>query len=220
MSSLFEDAEERRSREHIARALGISLDELDEHPYNIEENSSDDGLVYSWRIFWEVSPPEGVSAFGPEGGQWTDVAVQHDEDEYDCADASRENVEEIPFNDPSSNSYMLFSDALEEDDLVFFHATHEGNLSSILNYGFKSSWQLSGAGLKSVSFSKKSAMALSHAIYKRNTLPGEYIVFAVKYDRVDRAGIELKISDLHDFTLNPPPKIIAFCRIPSNYLFL
>lgn len=75
-----EQTQELRLNQHIARELGISLDVLEDHPYRLDENSSDDGVVYSWRIFWHKSPPAGVTAHGAEGSQWSDISEMHEPD--------------------------------------------------------------------------------------------------------------------------------------------
>lgn len=81
MSRALDDALEARQDAAIARALGISVDALDEHPYEIDENASDDGLVYSVRLLWSTTVPEGVDASGAYGSRWTDIHLDDEPDE-------------------------------------------------------------------------------------------------------------------------------------------
>lgn len=91
MGRAFEEAQERRLArkrdEHVAQQLGISVEVLDGHPYEIEENSGDsadnEGVVYSWRVLWADVPPKGVAAHGKEGWYWSDIQAGCDELEPD-----------------------------------------------------------------------------------------------------------------------------------------
>jgi hypothetical protein len=78
-----EEAIEQRQDQYIARQLGISTETLGDHPFQIDENSSDDGLVYSWRILWDDTPPEGVAVQGTPGALWSDIQPGGDEDEFE-----------------------------------------------------------------------------------------------------------------------------------------
>lgn len=75
----FEDAAERRQDAYIAGRLGVTVEMLDDYPYQIDENASDDGLVYSWRIMWEDTAPEGVTVYGEAGSLWSEVQPGGDE---------------------------------------------------------------------------------------------------------------------------------------------
>ena len=57
MNRAYEDAMERRSDEYAAGALGISVDTLDDYPFQLDENASDDGVVYGWRVLWDEEAP-------------------------------------------------------------------------------------------------------------------------------------------------------------------
>ncbi len=87
MSRALEEAQERQRHEYVARELGISADVLDEHDWELEENSGDaadnEGVVYGWRVLWKGTPPEGVTVQGAEGSQWSDIAVEADEEDPD-----------------------------------------------------------------------------------------------------------------------------------------
>ncbi len=75
-----EEAAEQRLSSYIAQQLGVSIDALDEHPFQIEENASDDGIIYSWRILWDDTPPEGVTTYGAPKALWSEI---HPADESD-----------------------------------------------------------------------------------------------------------------------------------------
>lgn len=83
MNRFFEDAQERRLDEHVAQQLGISIELLNEHPYQIEEDTGDsadnEGVIYGWRVVWDDTPPEGVAVGGAEGSQWSDISPAPDD---------------------------------------------------------------------------------------------------------------------------------------------
>lgn len=126
---------------------------------------------------------------------------------------------EMPEN-LKATAYCLFPPALEDDPLVLFHATPIKNFDAIDSDGFKipNPDGRPGGGLQSVSFSKRSSASLDHAVTKRRTYPGDYCVFAVRYEKLDRPGIADNPSDIHDCTLNPAPEIIGYCVIPATYV--
>lgn len=72
---MYEAREAERDR-YIAGELHISDDVLAMHPFDIEENVSDKGLVYSWMIRWDDGPPPGVKA---DGGV-THIPPHHSDD--------------------------------------------------------------------------------------------------------------------------------------------
>jgi len=120
--------------------------------------------------------------------------------------------------DPSSTSYCVFPDVLERDDLVLFHATPIANLEPILKNGFIIPDPTGTNGLPSVSFAKQSSMALGHAMLMRRDRPGEYCILAVRYPSLERKGLKNNVSDIHDYTLDPPPKIVGYCKVPTTYV--
>ena len=120
-------------------------------------------------------------------------------------------------DNPSSSGYCVFPKALEEDDLVLFHATPAENRDAILRDGFRIPDPEGVVGLPSVSFGKKSVTALTHAMNMRANRPGAYCIIAVRYDSLDRTGLKVNLIDIHDYTLCPPPKIIGYCTVLETY---
>jgi len=85
MSRAYEDAMEQRTDAYVAEALGITVETLADYPYQLDENTSDDGVVYNWRIEWDEEAPPGVSAHGSPGALWSNIAAAPDEpDEEDA----------------------------------------------------------------------------------------------------------------------------------------
>ncbi|WP_428670528.1 hypothetical protein [Reyranella sp.] len=72
-----EEAYERKSDEHVARELGISVETLNDHDYEVEE--ANHGIV--WRINWQGAAPPGVKTYGSIGGQYSDIAPLNEPDE-------------------------------------------------------------------------------------------------------------------------------------------
>src|SRR5262249_37170955 len=80
---------------------------------------------------------------------------------------------EYPFPDnPAATRYCVFPAALEDDELVFFHATPLKHFVAIKSHGYRIPDPTGMYVLPSVSFANRSAAALSHAVYKRVTQPG------------------------------------------------
>lgn len=63
-----EEAQHRKRDEHIARELGISIESLHEHPYEIDVVHH--GIF--WRIKWSDQAPPGVET------EWSDIHPLHD----------------------------------------------------------------------------------------------------------------------------------------------
>jgi len=125
---------------------------------------------------------------------------------------------EYPFpDDPAATGYCVFPAELENDGLVFFHATREENREAIMKEGFKIPDPTGVSGLPSVSFARQSMAALTHAMNKRGNSPVAYCILAVRYKTLDRKGIKENPSDIHDYTLDPAPEIIGYCIVPATY---
>lgn len=108
--------------------------------------------------------------------------------------------------------FCVFSDDLEEDPLVFFHGTQERSLDSIFSGGFRCQSPLS-----SVSFSKRSSSALSHACKNRRGAAVRGAIIAARYDRLPEKGIVLGASDLHVFLPASLPRIFGYIVVPEHY---
>lgn len=59
---LLEEQEERRQTKSVADALGISVDDLDQLEWRIEENMSEDGVLYGHDIYFEEGSDDDVLA--------------------------------------------------------------------------------------------------------------------------------------------------------------
>ena len=119
---------------------------------------------------------------------------------------------------PVQRGYCVFSRVLEECSLTLFHATPFENFYLIIDEGFKSDYQLNGGDVRSVSFAKRSCSALDHGMRKRGKNQVKWCIFAVRYKTLDRAGLRINTSYIHDDTLDPPPEIIGYCIVPANYV--
>ncbi len=71
-----EEQQERRQAESVAEALGITVDELDQLEWRIEENTSDDGALYGNDIYFEEGSDEGVlTKLGTAVGEYIRVGL-------------------------------------------------------------------------------------------------------------------------------------------------
>ena len=83
MSRAYEDAMKHRREEYVASALDVSVETLEDYPFQLDENASDDGVVYSWRILWDEEAPPGVDVNGAPGSLWSDIPAAPDEPDED-----------------------------------------------------------------------------------------------------------------------------------------
>jgi hypothetical protein len=124
---------------------------------------------------------------------------------------------EYPFpENPAASDYCVFKPCLEDDDLVFFHATLSTNRDAIIEEGFRIPDRTGENGLASVSFAKRSVTALVHAMTMREQQPGEYCIFAVRYGTV--TGLVVNNVDIHDYNHESDREIIGCCTVPASYV--
>lgn len=79
MSDALDDARKARFSavrdRHVARHLGISVEDLADHPYEIDEVTLKDGTVAAWRVQWMGDPPPGARAQGGPVEWWNEIPV-------------------------------------------------------------------------------------------------------------------------------------------------
>lgn len=129
--------------------------------------------------------------------------------------ANDQSVVKYVFVEPSEEtSYRLFTEKIENDEIVAFHGTACANLNSILDNGF----ELKGP-LESLSFSKNSNVALNYACDARSATSPDGCVIAVRFDSLDKPSICVGPSIIHVYDLNDQPKVISYCIVPASYVF-
>ncbi|MCA1868464.1 hypothetical protein HW571_22575 [Agrobacterium genomosp. 3] len=111
--------------------------------------------------------------------------------------------------------YRVFPSPLEDDELVFFHATLAQHLTDIINDGFRSAKELEKGELDSVSYAKQSPMALGHVCKPGQPVDNEFLIIAVRFE--DTVLHRVNASDMHVFN-GTQPEIIGVCRIPRTYV--
>jgi hypothetical protein len=84
--------------------------------------------------------------------------------------------------------YLVFPDELENNELVFFHATPANRVESILKDGLKPGKEV-GGNLSTISYSPKSVIALTHWIQVRSR-DSDGVVLALKFDALDEIFVE------------------------------
>jgi hypothetical protein len=126
------------------------------------------------------------------------------------------SIEEYPFPWPDQDKgYSLFPKELEDDELVAFHGTAERNRESIVNEGFK----FEGT-LHSVSFAKRSALALRYGSETRTPASPTGCVLVVRFATpIPRPGIRVETSIIYVDSLEEQPEVIGYIVIPENYNF-
>jgi hypothetical protein len=120
-------------------------------------------------------------------------------------------------DDLAKTDYCVFPAELENCSLILFHATPAQNFEAIKSDGFKSAASLGTGDLPSVSFAKRSSGALHQAMTKRANQPGAYCIFAVRYETLERNCLKNNVSDIYDYSLDPPPTLIGYCTVPADY---
>jgi hypothetical protein len=123
-----------------------------------------------------------------------------------------------PFPDnPARTGYCVFDKALEDDPLVLFHATPLYNFDNIIKHGFMPGIATGKSDLKSVSFAYKSSSVIELAMQRRAGYREEYCIFAVRYRADVLSRTRGALWCIHDDSLTPPPEIIGYCIVPTNY---
>lgn len=108
--------------------------------------------------------------------------------------------------------YKVFSDDLEDDELVFFHATAEENVERILKDGLRPGIELGGI-LYTISYARKSTEALTHWITIREGRDGA--ILALKFTAHDQLFQESGTT--YSFSLKTQPTVVAICLVSSSY---
>lgn len=123
------------------------------------------------------------------------------------------------------NENCIFCKELEDDETVFFHITPKKNFNSIIESGFLSAHDLNIGVLKSVSYAKKSSLCIAHFYSDENHKSTDYVVFAVKFDSLNKKGIQInytpskKITDIHVYDKSIQPHILGYCEIPKGSFY-
>ncbi len=75
MKDLLEERQEQDRDAAIAEALGISLDDLDQLNWTIDDHASEDGVIYGHNIYFgEGSDPEILQKIGGlNDGRWVRI---------------------------------------------------------------------------------------------------------------------------------------------------
>jgi hypothetical protein len=115
-------------------------------------------------------------------------------------------------DNPAETAYCIFDTELEDDPLVLFHATPAENYDSIIKNGFKPGIVTGKSILTSVSFAHKSSSVLGMAGNQQ-----EYCIFAVRYQLDALSSTRDGNWCRYDDNLNPPPEIIGYCIVPTDY---
>lgn len=72
MGRASDDMIDRRRDEYVASSLGIPVEALAEHSYELDDTPA--GFAgYAWRVVWQDTPPQGVAVNGEPGSQWSDI---------------------------------------------------------------------------------------------------------------------------------------------------
>ena len=123
---------------------------------------------------------------------------------------------EYPFlGAAEERDYCVFSDELENDPLIAFHGTALQNLNPILEDGFAFTREL-----QSLSFARRSALALKYASEARTRDSPEGCILVVRFKSLEVPGIAVEHSIIHVYKLNEQPAVIGFCTVPSSYRFV
>jgi hypothetical protein len=129
----------------------------------------------------------------------------------DAAEPATRDVAVYPFPDsPERDGYRLFPIELENDPLVAFHGTAEGNLQSIIHQGFRFE-----GGLPSCSFARGSPLALGYACKKRSEASPNGCVVVVRFRSFDAVKVETSI--VYVYRPDRMPDVVGYCIVPASY---
>lgn len=122
-------------------------------------------------------------------------------------------MEQWDFIEPTeANGYRLFPQELEDNQLVFFHATPKRHLDSIVENGFRSAESLGVGTLQSVSYAMKSSACLAHLQCAVNE---DYVVLAVRFESLE--DVKVNLSDIHIYKQEIQPEILGYCVLPAGF---
>jgi hypothetical protein len=111
--------------------------------------------------------------------------------------------------------FSLFPDELENDNFVFFHGTSITNAESIRKNGFKSAKALTGKGLTSVTYTRKSINAFHHVCTPKPDQ--DMIVLAVRFTTEDLKRVVDEQEEIKVCIPEIQPMEIGYCIIPKTY---
>jgi len=111
------------------------------------------------------------------------------------------------------NGYRLFTDELENSDLVAFHGTAETNLLSIIDNGFRIE-----PPFPSTSYARNSSHALKYACEKRSGNSPNGCVLIVRFRSLQNVTVESGV--IHVYRQEFQPELIGYCVIPASYDFV
>jgi RNA:NAD 2'-phosphotransferase (TPT1/KptA family) len=109
-------------------------------------------------------------------------------------------------SDIQERDYRVFPDTLEKDAEVLFHGTSRDAFEAISREGFSPS-----KVLKSVSFARDSALALSYACQDE----GNGVILVVRF--CSQSGVRQESSIVYLDDLKNQPEIIGYCIVPYTY---
>jgi hypothetical protein len=109
--------------------------------------------------------------------------------------------------------YRVFPDELENDELIFFHATSADRLKPIVDQGLKPGIEVGGT-LATISYALTSNIALTHWVQVRAD-DTEGVILALRFD--DLSEIFEKHGTHYSLALRKQPIVIGTCAIPSTY---
>ena len=111
-----------------------------------------------------------------------------------------------------SRGYKVFSDDLENDELIFFHATSEENVDRILRDGLRPGIELGGV-LRTISYATTSTEALTHWITVREGRDGA--ILALRF--TDHDQLFRESGTTYSQVLKTQPTVVAICLVSSSY---
>ncbi len=108
--------------------------------------------------------------------------------------------------------YNVFSDELEGDELVFFHATAAENIENILTEGLQPGNRI-GRALHTISYAERSVAALTHWVTVREDREG--VILALKFK--DCNELFKDGGTTYSMALKTQPTVVAICPVSSSY---
>jgi len=129
----------------------------------------------------------------------------------DVAEPVRGDLTVYLFPDcPERDGFHLFNEELENNSMIAFHGTAEGNLQSIIEKGFRIEGEL-----QSCSFAKNSPLALRYAREKRSEASPNGCVVVVRFGSLDEVTEESSI--FYVYKLKAMPEVVGYCIVPACY---
>lgn len=82
-----DELNDQRERDHIASSLSVDLETLDDYPYTLDHQTTNDGMITALIVSWDDKAPPSVTPYSDAGSLWSSIPPMSDGDaDYEPSD--------------------------------------------------------------------------------------------------------------------------------------